>query len=307
MKKIWVIVSVSLAMTMWGSTFVVFKYANESLDPISIIFFRLLVSVVFLFIFARLAGRLQRLDRKDLRWFLLLTLFEPFFYFLGESYGLSMISSTLAAVIVSTIPLVVPVAAWFFYRERLTWMNILGLFISFGGVLMVILANAQDFSANLKGILLEFVAVISAVGYTIVVKRLVNKYNPITITAWQSLIGSVYIFPLFLLVDYPGMDFRQILPESIWAVVYLGIFGSSLAFIFFTIGIRELGAARANIYANLVPVVAAVTAVIFIQEPMPLIKIFGITLVISGLFLSQVNGLLKNKNGKRRWMYRSTV
>ena len=151
--------SAIFAMFFWGFTFVAFKYANEFFRPISIVFLRLFISIFFLFGFALLLNRLNRIKKKDQKWFLLLALVEPFFYFLGEAFGLTMVSATVGAVIISTIPLFVPFAAYFFYRERLTLMNRIGLVISFGGVLMVILSKSQGMLAEPKGILLMFVAV----------------------------------------------------------------------------------------------------------------------------------------------------
>ncbi len=75
-------VSVILAMIFWGFTFVLFKYASESFRPVTIVFLRLFVSIFFLFGFAWILKRLNRIKRKDQKWFLLMALFEPFFYFL---------------------------------------------------------------------------------------------------------------------------------------------------------------------------------------------------------------------------------
>ncbi|RLD95223.1 MAG: hypothetical protein DRJ29_03650, partial [Bacteroidetes bacterium] len=154
---------VILAMVFWGFTFVAFKFANLSFRPITIVFFRLAVSIFFLFGFAFFFKRLNKIKLKDQKWFLLLALVEPFFYFLGEAYGLTMVTATVGAVIISTIPLIVPFAAYYLFREKLTPMNYLGLVISFGGVLLVVLTRSGGLAADWKGILLMFVAVLSAV------------------------------------------------------------------------------------------------------------------------------------------------
>ena len=286
-------------MVFWGITFVVFKYANESFDPIAIIFFRLLISIVFLFSFAFLTGRMMRFRKGDFKWFLLLALFEPFIYFLGESFGLSMVSPTVAAIIVSTIPLFVPIAAFFLLKERLSVTNILGLALSFAGVVMVIMATEGRLAGNIKGITLMFIAVFSAVGYTIIVKRLLDTYNGIFITAWQSALGLLFITPFFLTFELPHMDFSAILPSSLWALLFLGVFGSGVCFILFTVGIRELGASKANVFTNLVPVVTAIVSFFVLKEAMPAMKILGIVVVLAGLMLSQ--RAEKERTNAKRW------
>lgn len=292
-----VYIAVILAFVFWGFTFVAFKFANLSFRPISIVFFRLTVSIFFLFGFALGFKRLNRIQRKDRKWFWLLALVEPFLYFLGEAYGLTMVTATTGAVIISTIPLIVPYASYYLFRERLSPMNYLGLMISFAGVLLVVLTGAGGVAANWKGIMLMFVAVFSAVAYTMVVKVLADDYNPITITAYQSLYGLLMFVPLFLIFEIPVLDFSLVTSNSLIALSYLGVFGSGICFILITIGIRELGAARANVFANLVPVVTAVVSFFLLKEAMPLLKVLGIFIVILGLLLSQISKL----KGKPKW------
>lgn len=284
-------VSVILAMIFWGFTFVLFKIANESFAPVTIVFLRLFVSIFFLFGFALLFKRLGRIKRKDQKWFLLMALFEPFFYFLGEANGLTMVSATVGAVIISTIPLIVPFGAYYFFREKLTRLNVVGLVISFGGVLMVILNKSGGIVPDLKGILLLFVAVLSAVGYTLVARKLVEDYNPITITAYQSFYGLLMFLPLFLFRELPLPEFDSISMPSLLSVLYLGVFGSGICFILLTLAIRELGAAKANIFANIVPVVTAIVSFLMLREPMPFLKVAGILVAIGGLLITQVRSI----------------
>jgi len=144
-----------------------------------------------------------------------------------------------------------------------------------------------------------FVAVLSATGYTLVVKKMADHYNPITITAYQSLYGLIMFIPLFLIIEVPHLGAISLHKESLLALLYLGVFGSGICFILMTVGIRELGAARANIFANLIPIVAAFLSFILLGESMPWLKILGIFLTIFGLFLTQVSSLRAGRIGKR--------
>ena len=205
----------------------------------------------------------------------------------------------MGSVIISNIPLIFPFAAYYFFREKLTPMNYLGLAISFAGVLMVVLTKSGGLAADWRGVLLMFVAVLSAVSYTMIVKILAEDYTPITITAYQSFYGLIMFIPLFLIMEIPHLDFSRVSTNSLLAVSYLGVFGSGICFILITIGIRELGAARANIFGNLIPVVAAIVSFFVLKEAMPLLKILGIIVVILGLFLSQISSLrVKNSVGR---------
>jgi drug/metabolite transporter (DMT)-like permease len=294
-----------MTMIFWGFTFVAFKLAYESFEPISIIFFRLLVANIFLFGFAFTFKKLNRIKRKDLKWFVLMAILEPCLYFLGEAFGLTLVSSTVGAVIISTIPLFVPYAAFLVFKERLTPMNIVGLVISFSGVLMVLLVNSGGMQAPLKGILLMFVAVFSAVGYTLIAKKLTENYNPLSITAYQGL-GIILFIPFFLIMDLPDLDFSAVSSVSIYSVLYLGLFGSGICFILLTFAMREIGAAKANIFGNLIPVVTAILSFYILKEPMPFLKVIGIAVVIVGLLMSQLGEMLNKRSLKKNALKHST-
>jgi len=291
-----VYISLILAMLFWGYTFVAFKFALESFKPISIIFLRLVISVIFLFVLARLTGKLQSIQRADYKYFLILALFEPFFYFLGESFGLTYVSSTLGSVIIALIPLIVPIAAYFIYRERLSILNWIGLIVSFGGVLAVVFSSEVELIARLKGVLLLFLAVLSGVGYSLTVKGLSHKYNGYTITAYQNALGLIMFLPLFLWFDAGSIMSLHLTKNAVISLIYLAIFGSSLTFVLFTFAIREIGASRANIFSNLIPVFTAIFSYFLLKESMPGLKIAGIFIVLIGVFLSQLRNISFKKS-----------
>jgi drug/metabolite transporter (DMT)-like permease len=197
--KAGVYISVVAAMIMWSLTFVWFKIANEVYGPFTIVFLRLIISTVILLGISWFSSVLQKMQRGDLLRFLVLAFIYPFVYFIAESLGLTMISASQGAVIISTIPLIVPLGAYLLLNERVTILNIAGILISFTGVIIVVMKRNFSFDAPPAGILLMLVAVFSAVGYTLMVKKLTGKYNAFTITTYQNTIGSVLFLPLFLI------------------------------------------------------------------------------------------------------------
>jgi drug/metabolite transporter (DMT)-like permease len=233
-------------------------------------------------------GRLQKPSKKDLKLFVVMSFFEPFLYFLGESYGLKYVSSTVAAVIVATIPLITPVAAWYFYREKVSWMNVAGLLFSFVGIGLVVLNGSFRFDASPLGVGLEFAAVLSAIGYAVVLRNIATRYNTLTIIAYQNLIGVLFFLPLWLILDFREFVQTPFHPQAFRAIILLAVFASTLAFVFFTQSIRQLGITRSNSFINLIPVFVAVLSFFILKENIDLQKIIGIIVVVSGLFLAQI-------------------
>lgn len=293
-KQIRLYLSITMAMVFFSLSFVWFKIANQAYGPLTIILFRLAFSSVVLFFFTRAVKRLVIPDKKDLKYLLLLAFFEPFLYFMGESYGLQYISSTVAAVIISTIPLVAPIAAYVFYRERITRKNLWGILLSFFGVIVVIYEIGAGISASPIGILLQFGAVLSAVGYTIVLHKISARMNNLSIILFQNIFGAIYFLPFWSVFEFnrfmdTGFQLRPML-----SVFYLSVFASTLAFIFFTYSVRHLGIVKSNMFTNTIPVFTAIFAWFILGEELNLQKFIGISIVVAGLFLAQLNFKKKN-------------
>ena len=281
-------ISVILAMTFWSLTYVWYKMVFETYHPITTVFLRLVLSSVILVVLMAPFGQLQKPAWQDLKYFLLVTLFQPFLYFLCESFGVSLVSSTISAVIISTIPLFSPFATSYFFREKILRFNIIGIVISIIGVGMVIFERGEDVEATPLGILLLFLAVAAGIGYSIVVKKLSGKYNSISIVTYHNIIGIFFYLPLFLLFDWKHFIDTGFQSQAVLPLLELAVFGSSFAFIFFTFSIKKIGVTKSNAFTNAIPVLTAIFAFFLLGETLTVIKMGGIGLVIAGLFMSQI-------------------
>lgn len=277
------------AMLFWGFSFVWYKMAYQHFLPLTVVFFRLSLSSAFLFLLAVTMRKLQHVSRKDLPLFFLVALFEPFLYFIGESFGMQYVSSTLASIIIATIPVFTPVAAYYFFKEKISVLNIAGIIISLAGVLIVVNANSSHGTSSLLGVVLIFMAVFSAVGYSLLVKRLTERFNPFTIVAWQNGIGALLFLPLFLVFEFPALDFGAITWKNMLPVVYLTFFASVLAFIFFVNAVSSIGASKANIFTNAIPVFTALFSWLLLGEQLSAMKLTGMFIVMAGIVMSQMS------------------
>jgi drug/metabolite transporter (DMT)-like permease len=275
------------AVFFWSFSFIWFKIAYLAYKPITVVIIRLMISVVLILIISLLLKKLQKPAKEDWKLFILMAFFEPFLYFLGESYGLKYVSSTVAAVIVATIPIFSPIAAWYFFREKVSLLNISGFTLSFLGVGLVVLNRSFQFDASPLGVSLEFLAVFAAIAYSIVLRKVVFRYNTLTIIAYQNIIGIMFFLPVWLVIDLSDFLATPYHPQAFRAIVLLAVFASTFAFIFFTQSIRHLGVNRSNTFVNLIPVFVAILSFFVLNESMEIQKIIGIIVVIAGLFLAQ--------------------
>ena len=284
-----------LSMIFWSFSFVWIKIVYEAYGPLTTVLFRLLISSGLMLVFTILSRKLQKIQPGDFKMFVLLAFFEPFLYFMGESYGLKYVSSTVASVIVATIPLFSPIAAWYFYKEKLSRTNLFGLVITFFGVSLVVFDTSFNFTASPLGVALEFFAVFGAIGYASVLKGISHRYNTFTIFTYQNLIGAVFFLPFWLIFEMN--DFTQVAfnAKAFWAIIKLAIFASTFAFILFTYSVRNMGINKSNTFINVIPICVAVFAYIILGDRLNFHQMVGIAIVISGLFLAQINWKRKRK------------
>ncbi len=288
-----------LSMLFWGLSFVWFKIVVKWYEPITIIFLRLIISSTLLIAFLLLTRTWHTIKRKHIKYFLLLSFTQPFCYFLGESFGLKHVSSTIASVIIATIPLFSPFAAYYVVREKVTFSVIIGIAFSFAGILLMLFNPDLSLNASPKGVLLLFFAVFAAVAYSVIIRKISHEYNPVTIITHQNLIGALYFLPLFLFFDFDHFLTVKPTRELILAMLQLAVFASTLAYVFYIIAIKGIGMLKANVFTNLIPVFTGLFSFFLLGETFTALKIGGIILVMSGVVLSQSQKIGQFLNQKK--------
>lgn len=288
---------VLLAMMFWGFSFVWFRQVVIFYEPITIITLRLFISGTILISLLFILKKWQPIEKKDIKWFLALAFTQPFCYFLGESFGLKQVSPTISSAIIATIPVITPIAAWFFIREKPGLKVWLGIFISSAGIALMLFNRDLSLNAAPQGVALLFFAVISAIAYTIIIRKIADKYNALLIIAMQNIIGGFYFLPLFFTFDFGHFLVAKPDSSAITALILLSVFASTFAYYFYIISIREIGVTKANIFTNLIPVFTATLSYFVLNEQFTLAKIAGMTLVIAGVVIvQQVHQFQKQKN-----------
>ena len=281
--------AVIISMIFWSLSFIWFKIANEYYRPITIVFIRLVIATIILTSYLIITKKFMKIRREDRRLFFMLAMFEPFLYFLGESFGLTYVSSTVGSVIISTIPVFATIGAWFFFRERLKAVNYIGIILSFSGILVFIFNKDGSLSFNIKGLALLCFAVFSAVGYNLTLSRLVGHYSPVYIVNVQNVLGALFFLPFFLIFDFRTFLNAPHSFETFRPIIELSVFASCGAFILFAYSVKNMGISKANVFSNCIPIFTAFFSFLLMRERLTIQNITGIIIVIAGLFLSQIH------------------
>jgi drug/metabolite transporter (DMT)-like permease len=289
-KKLYITyIQVILANIFWGFSFVWTDIVLKSgIPPVTLVSVRMVLATILLGVWVKYTGHLQKIKFKHLKYFLGLAMCEPFLYFLCETYGQTMVSPTVTSVIVATIPLFTPIVGFLILKEKVTGSTITGILVSMSGVLAIVLAGGNDFSGQFTGAVLVFGAVIAALGYAVFVKYIMHRYNATTLVFYQNFIGLLYFIPCFFILDWPYIENINLTFSAISALIQLAVLASLVAFIFYSNAVKVLGVTKAGVFCYIIPVLTALFAFFMVDERLTVIQWIGMSIVVSGLFISQL-------------------
>jgi drug/metabolite transporter (DMT)-like permease len=282
-KKLIPYLAIILAMLIWAGAGIAVKEALILFTPLTIIVLRFTIAVLLMLLIGLLFRKneivgLQPLRKKDIPLFVLGGLFQPFLYFIFETYTYQAFTSpTIAEALLSLQPLLAPLFAFIILREHITRNNIIGIILSTIGVMLLLLVGTDNFALGSPwGVLLAFITVSMSVSYSIVLRRIPTHYSPLTIVFYVQAISLILFYILWggnlLLNSSTPVLLNSSTPEllnSILSVLYLAIFASVTAFILFCYTVRQIGVTRANLFNNVRPIFTALLMWWIFDEILP--------------------------------------
>lgn len=304
MKKFLIYSTLFFAAALWGMSFIMTKEVSRvepNMTVLHITTFRMLLASVVMIPLLAVMRKLERIRREDIKWFLLLSFTEPFLYSFLETSGTLRLDGSLAAVVVATIPLFVPFGMAAVYKEKIKWLTIVGILLSLVGIGVMLFGGSRESAVSDRrsvviGLLFLAGAVVVAVLYTLFLVKVVHHYRPITITAYQNLIGLFFYLPVMFLIDGDKLHTLTFSPKVLLLLLALGILCSTVAYACYNYGIRHIGATASCIFTNTIPVFSMIAAVAIGQEQPSVMKAIGMAIVIVGVVVVQLKGGGKMKS-----------
>lgn len=283
-----------LAMVIWGSSFTFLKIAIDLMHPMQVIFLRLLVGTIALLPFIFWLVRGVRYQAGDWKWLVAMALFEPCLYFVFEGMAMKYTSATQAGLVTSVLPLMIAAGAWYFLREKIELRQWVGFSLAVAGVVWIsVHSNVTANASNPPlGNFLEFLAIISATGYTLLAKHLSHRYNPLFLTAMQTILGTLFFLPLAALQPIPS----SFDPEALRAIIYMGVVVSLGGYGLYNIALSQLSATVASTYINLIPIFSLFFAMLILNETLNLQQWLACVVIFGGIAISQSRETLVEKD-----------
>lgn len=276
----------------WGLAWPVGRIlATDLLNyPFSVMFLRYIFAIPVLFGWLWFKEGNVIPMKRDYSYLLLLAFTSVFLYQVGYMYGMQRTAASDASLIIGFNPVSVSILSVFILSHNLTRNGLLGIFLSFIGVLLIFLASPNsdiDFYDRLVGNAYIMFGAFAYAIYVVVMRRyvLLTKRKPLSSLAtisWASLVGCILFVP-FVVLEAP---WERIWVNQEWFLIaYLGVLSTALCYVFFAMGIETIGANKAASFINVVPVFGILSSWIWIGENLGFVQIVSFILIYYGVKL----------------------
>ncbi|HTL76107.1 MAG TPA: DMT family transporter [Casimicrobiaceae bacterium] len=281
-----IVVKLVLVAVVWGGTFIAGRIAAPEMPPPTAALIRYVTaSLALLAMTFAMEGGLPALDRRQ---WLMVTLLG-FAGVAGYNYlfmvGLQTVPASRGSLIMALNPAATMIGAALFLREPITIAKIVGTLLALTGV-AVELGGGNPLalvSGEIgEGELALFGCVVGWAAYTLIAKN-VTGLSALAVTTYAALIGMLMLAALVVTRGDPLVPHASL---RVWlALVYMGVLGTALAFVWFLEGVKTLGPARAAIFVNLVPVAAITLGLLLLGERLTVAMLVGAALVVAGVWI----------------------
>ncbi|MCK4259763.1 MAG: DMT family transporter [Halanaerobiales bacterium] len=274
---------------IFGLEFVFVAQALEKIQPMHLLGFRFILSVLTLTIFKFLGLIKVNFQKKGLRSLFILSLLQPVIYFILETIGIGKTSATEAGIIIATIPVMVTILTLLFLKESTSLFQIFSSLLSIGGVILItVMAGSSGESSSLFGISLLFLAVFTYAIYMILVRKVSSIFTPVEITYVMMWAGAI-VFNVISIAQhfYKGSLNEYFIPlgfsNVLISIFYLGVV-STLGFFLGNYIIANLGASRSAIFANLTTIIAILAGIMIRHDQFYWYHAVGTIMILLGVF-----------------------
>ncbi|MEC7977024.1 MAG: DMT family transporter [Candidatus Thermoplasmatota archaeon] len=276
----------------WGLAWPVGRIlATDLLNyPFSVMFLRYIFAVPVLFGWLWFKeGNVIPLKR-DYSYLLLLAFTSVFLYQVGYMYGMQKTAASDASLIIGFNPVSVSILSVFILSHNLTRNGVLGILLSFIGVLLIFLASPNldiDFYDRIVGNAYIMLGAFAYAIYVVSMRRyvLLTQHKPLSSLAtisWASLVGCILFVP-FVILEAP---WERIWNNQEWLLIaYLGVLSTALCYVFFAMGIETIGANKAASFINVVPIFGILSSWVWIGENLGFVQIISFILIYYGVKL----------------------
>jgi drug/metabolite transporter (DMT)-like permease len=287
-----------LAVLFWGINLIIIKVAVRHLTPHAFNSIRLSGSALVLFAFLALRRESLALSRGDLLKVVTLGILGNFVYQVLFISGFHFTTASNASLILATSPIFIALIGSAFRIERVTGVGWLGIAISFVGLYLVLIRQAEGFhlsASGLRGDLMILVGNVFWAAYTVFSKPLLDRMSPLKFSTLTLAAGSI-VYIAFAIPDLGRLAWGKVPPASWLSLAASGFFAIALGYVFWYTSIKAVGSARTAVYSNITPVLAIFFAALLLGERIKAGQVLGAIVILAGVYLTRTGDRFFTKN-----------
>jgi len=278
------IITIVFVMFIWGSSFTVTKMVVTEAPPLISATIRNIIACLVLLPFY-LSKRKKVQQALPYPKLILMGIVGTTIYYLFFNTGMKYIAASTGALIEGLVPVAIAIPAALILKEKLNKKIIAGIVLSVTGVILVgFIGSAQKSSNALLGSTMIVGAVCLWSTYTLLSRSLKDVDTTIVVTV-SMIIGTVLSIPIAL-VEINNHGWPHISLKAWAGIVYLGIFASAVAYFLYNKSLESLPAAQVGNFLNLIPLIGALIAFIFLKDTFTWLQLAGGILILAGIWLS---------------------
>lgn len=272
---------------LWGFTFLASRVAQNYVTPFVLLAYRFVIASLLLAVPVLLGFEKVRIKGRNIKNLLIIGLFEPCLYFIGEQYGVRLTNTAFSGVMIAIIPIVTMIFSFIFLKEKPSIGQWIFSAVSIAGVIIITLQEQSTGAVSVIGVLCLVLAVVTGALFTIVSRKLSTDFSVFERTLTTQIEGAVF-FLLLALIEHRGNLMQIVTPLAnmnfVLAILYLAAFGSVIGYTLFNYAVANAPTAKVVVLCNLTTVVSVVAGVVILKEPFSLISAAAIMLVLIGIW-----------------------
>lgn len=273
-----------LTSLLWAGNFVAGKFVVGHASIYTLTMLRYLIAIVFLIPIVYVREKRLLLPKQAVIPLIWMGLFGTALFNVFLFLALEYTSSDTVGLLSALNPIAIAIASFFLLQERLTKQQLVGMFVSFLGVVIVV--SRGNLSQLLKmhlnvGALSMLVSVASWGLFAVFGRKSMHLVSPYMATLWSGIFGVLVLIPFYFL--QPGL---QRPTWSFWlGIFYIGFLATVGAMVFWNIGVQKVGGTKAGMFLNFNPIFTAILAYLWLGENLYVAQWIGMAFVISGVYL----------------------
>lgn len=270
---------------MWSSAFTSARIIVEYAPPLYSLSARFLISGLIGISIALILGQSWKLSKKQWISVVVFGVCQNALYLGLNFVAMQTVEASLAAIIASTMPLIVACAGWLIFKERLPTLGIVGLISGLIGVALIMGSRIQA-DVDVFGIILCIIGAVSLAVATLSMRGVSSSGNYLMIVGLQMLVGSLTLWAPAIILETPTIVWTN---AFVYAFIYTTLVPGLMATLVWFILVDRIGAVRASTYHFLNPFFGVAIAAAILSEGLTLLDIIGVIIVAGGILAVQIS------------------